>query len=667
MAKEKKRIPIPVTEPTQEELQNFKMRSDFIVGWKKPHYKEIDIEKFFEVMFRRPGDKRWPFECEGCDEYNQWDKKHDEWVKGLREWREAGGSDDEYIEQHKIDYSDVAKHVYNPIILNFVPAEDEYGNEMYNENGDLLTKPRRYIVMATHDNENRLMLDYIKVCEGSYFAITSPVLYRGWNRGLKNAQRCYGIGIDLDFITRKEYMMTILGLMVVPHPSEGRIIFPKANIITNSGHGLHLYFLFEKPVDIHSEDQQKLMKKLKHGLIDRLWSRNTLKYQTTERTKSEDVQYQGITQGFRVPGSLTKFQSVVRSYACSTQHYFTVAELNSFVPKDEQLSAEEVLALESGSHYDPTKTKLSVAMVKWPDWYQRRIIEGQPPTVWHSKRHLYDFFMSMLRTDGAPIAVGHRYYILRSIAAMAVKCQVSYEEFKKDVMSFVPWFKSMGVSKDTEFRDSDVEDALECYYDPKIRMMAWETILKNCGLGDFYGSNFRRINPKDKKQPKKQKLHLKLARGNRDILCEEKGKENWWDGGGRRVETLENSRIAAMVRQWMIDNPGNKNKSQCARDLTEQLRDERTKRVEKGKATKVGSVTRKTVAKWWSLLDGTSTENQTVKETKSTFFDELKQLMDDSLITVIPNYQMELTADEMHSAMSNPDDPNYHKIWRKKK
>ena len=607
MAKEKKRIPIPVTEPTQEELQNFKMRSDFVVGWKKPRYTEIDIEKFFEVMFRRPGDKRWPFEGEGCDEYNQWDKKHDEWLQGLREWREAGGDDDEYIEHHKIDYSDVAKHVYNPIILNFVPVLDEYGNEMYNENGDLLTKPRRYIVMATHDDENKLMLDYIKMCEGSFFAITAPILYRGWNRGLKNAQRCYGIGVDLDFITRKEYMMTILGLMVVPLPSEGRIIFPTANIITNSGHGLHLYFLFKEPVDIHSEDQQKLMKKLKHGLIDRLWSRNTLKYQTTERTKSEDVQYQGITQGFRVPGSLTKFQSVVRSYACSQQHYFTVAELNSFVPKDSQLSAEEVQALENGSHYDPTKTKLSVAKVKWPDWHQRRIVEGQPPAVWHSKRHLYDFFMSMLRTDGAPIAVGHRYYILRSIAAMAVKCQVPYYEFEKDVMSFVPWFKSMGVSKDTEFRDSDVEDALQCYHDPKIRMMTWETILKNCGLGDFYGSRFRKYTPEEKakKVHRDQKSHLARARAVQNV----DDPEGSWRG--RPVATVENSKEAHLIRRWRYENPDIDNKSLCAREL---------------------GFSRVTVTKWWDKVNETEGDLDVLQNmSEEDFQKELMKLISDEV------------------------------------
>ena len=615
--KKKKRVAIPITEPTQEELQNFKMRSDFIVGWKRPRYKEIDIEKFFEVLFRRPGDKRWPFECEDCDEYKQWYEKHEEWVTGLQEWRKAGGEDDEYIERNKIDYSDVAKHVYNPIILNFVPVHDEYGNEMFNENGDLLAKPRRYIVMASRDDENSLMLDYIKMCEGSFFAMTSPVLYRGWNRGLKNAQRCYGIGVDLDFVTREEYMMNILGWMVNPHPTFGRIIFPTANIITNSGHGLHLYFLFKDPVDIHSEDQQELMKKLKHGLISRLWSRNTLLYQTTERTRTEDVQYQGITQGFRVPGSLTKFQSVVRSYACSQQHYFTVAELNSFVPKDEQLSAEEVLALENGSHYDPTKTKLSVAKVKWPDWYQRRIVEGQPPIIWHSRRYLYDFFLRMLRTDGSPIVVGHRYHILRSIAAIAIKCQVSYEEFEEDVMSFVPLFKSLGVSKDTEFTDSDVEDALLCYYDEKIRKMTWATILKNCGMDDFYGSRFRRINPRFKKESKKQKLHLKFARSNRDILCEERGKKNWWDGGGRPKATVENSSEAAMIFQWRKEHPDSHNKSGCARDL---------------------GLDRKTVRKWWNLLDEPGAkEVMSSKEKSSMSFDELRQWMLENMEPFLPH------------------------------
>jgi len=636
MAKKKRKVvPIPITEPTEDELQAFNMRSDYIAGkipgYKKPRYTEIDIKKFFYVMFRRPGDGRWPFEGEQCREWQQWKAKHNEWKNGLREWREAGGTDEEYIEHNKISYSDVAKHVYNPIILNFVPITDDNGEIKYNEEGDILSHPERYIVTTSADDENTLMTEWVEKTQGSYFCITGPVLYRGWNRGLKNAQRCFGIGIDLDFVTKKEYMVTILGLMVVPF--EGKIQFPVANIITNSGHGLHLYFLFKDPIDIHTEDQQIVMKKLKKGLINRLWSTNVLKYQTTEKTKREDIQYQGITQGFRVPGSKTKFLSDVCSFACNQQHYFTVKELNEFVPSSDKLTKEEVLMLETGKPYDPNKTKLEVAKVKWPTWYEEIVVKKRPKKIWHTKRYLYDFLLKLFRTDGVPISVGHRYHVLRSLTAAAVKCNVPYEELEKDVMSFVPWFKSLGTTEKEKFRDTDVTAALESYYDPEVRKFKWDYILENCGVGDFYGSRFRKISPEEeaKKVHRDQKSHLARARAVQNV----DDPEGTWRG--RPVATVENSKEAAMIFGWRNENPDSNNKSKCAKEL---------------------GLSRTTVTKWWDrvLLEWTETDElQTLEDMPEVDF--MKMLSDaegmvDEDITYLLNAGVGVFKDE---EMTIPD------------
>ena len=65
-----------------------------------------------------------------------------------------------------------------------------------------------------------------------------------------------------------------------------------------------------------------------------------------------------------------------------------------------------------------------------------------------------------------------------------------------------------------------------------------------------------------------------------------------------------------MIRQWMEDHPGNENKSQCARDLTEILQKERKlhieERLRKGRkidvSEKMMTVSRTTVTKWWNLI-----------------------------------------------------------------
>ena len=130
MARDKKtsNVTIDTTPATEEVLQMHNLRSAELRRC-SPKFVEIDMLRFLEVMFRRPGDKGWPFESEKCKEYRQWHQKYEEWTKGLREWVDNGGEEEEYINRYSISYSDIAKHVYNPIIINFEPLKDELTGE----------------------------------------------------------------------------------------------------------------------------------------------------------------------------------------------------------------------------------------------------------------------------------------------------------------------------------------------------------------------------------------------------------------------------------------------------------------------------------------------------------------------------------------------------------
>lgn len=112
---------------------------------------------------------------------------------------------------------------------------------------------------------------------------------------------------------------------------------------------------------------------------------------------------------------------------------------------------------------------------------------------------------------------------------------------------------------------------------------------------------------------------------------EDAGLPRWDINNGRKIETLENSKIAERVRGWKISHPDSHNKSECARDL---------------------GLTRPTVRKWWNII---SSEG---------LADKIQKAMD-AMEPIDVRYQTVLTADEMMSAMTNPDDPNYNKILRK--
>ena len=162
-----------------------------------------------------------------------------------------------------------------------------------------------------------------------------------------------------------------------------------------------------------------------------------------------------------------------------------------------------------------------------------------------------------------------------ALAAFAKKCDVPKKELQIDAESLLDILDSMSNEPDNHFKMSDIKVALKAYdnedsvrWSPKM-IQHWTDIQMK----------------ETKRNRRKQITHLKMARSNRDILAEEKGKEKWWEGGGRPVgsfATLNNSKVAALVEEWMLSHPDSHNKSECARDL---------------------GLTRPTVTKWWKQVE----------------------------------------------------------------
>ena len=100
---------------------------------------------------------------------------------------------------------------------------------------------------------------------------------------------------------------------------------------------------------------------------------------------------------------------------------------------------------------------------------------------------------------------------------------------------------------------------------------------------------------------------------------EDEGLPKWDKYNGRKHETLENSKVAARIKEWMQLHPNCKNKSACAKDL---------------------GITRPTVRKWWNIIQSGSQA------------DEVKKLQE-KMEPITPHYQMMLTSEEMYESMSD--------------
>lgn len=328
----------------------------------------------------------------------------------------------------------------------------------------------------------------------SDFVITSPVSYFGQRRSGDNARFVYALAFDLDGVGMQQ-------LRDVIHQMKNDYL-PKATYVVNSGHGLHLYYFLKSPVPMLPHIQASL-KELKYALTRQIWNRYT--------SYRKDVEVQGILQGFRMIGSPSKLGREFPVRAFQYGNRVDLEYLVTFVPATSGERERIFKALESSCTLEDAKEK-------WPDWYQRRIIEGKPRGRWTVKRDLYDWWLRRLRTE---IKVGHRFYAIMTLAIYAIKCGISEDELRKDAYSLLDDYDAMSETEDNRFTPDDIETALTAFLE-SYTTFPRDDIAKYTGL----------TMPVNKRNYQKQADHLEEARAIRDIRMRRQGRK-WDDGNGR--------------------------------------------------------------------------------------------------------------------------------------
>lgn len=387
-------------------------------------------------------------------------------------------------------------------------------------------KARNYLVF-----DELKMVDEVK---GKEFAIMSPVGYSGRNRTAKNARWLYGIAIDLDGVGMEQLRDTLYQM------KQG--FLPQCTYCVNSGHGLHLYYIFERAVPLYRHLQDQL-REFKYELTSRIWNRYTSTY-----TERDEVQYQGIFQGFRMVGTQTKLGKRYIVTAFETGDRVTMEYLNDFLWD----TSKAVTDFKYKSDLS-----LAEAKKKYPEWYEKRIVRGENRGRWHIKRDLYDWWLKKLRKGGA--SVGHRYWCLSVLAAYAIKCDIPEDEVLSDALALVPILDIKSDDEHNRFTRRDVLDAMNMYQESYVTHSRAE-VERVSGISV----------PANKRNGLKQKDHLEIARAIQTIKDRQQGK-NWRDGNGRKPKK-------DIVKEWRLNNP-NGTKTECNR------------------ATKLDP---KTIRRWWN-------------------------------------------------------------------
>ena len=339
-------------------------------------------------------------------------------------------------------------------------------------------------------------------------------------KDLNHLRFVHAFVVDLDYVDLKE----VKGLQ-----HQVKIGYmPEPTYIVNSGTGLHLYYVLEDPVRVFPKEQHAYAA-LKHALIDLCWNEFT--------SQGEDKQYSGLVQPYRIVGSRSKLDCDARTEDVISQEWtvkaykvgkkWTVDELLRFDPPTTALTGTwpKSIAIARELFDNPGKKTPEEWRELNPDWYERRIVRKEPPKPvaeykFHVPRHVYDAWLRRIRDEAR---VGHRYHCIRMLAIYALKCDVPFDELRRDAYGLLDTFESRTTEETNHFKASDIDTALLAYRDvDNVKTTAQQTA---------YYSGLE-IKKRGRDNPLPQAEHLELARTSRDIRQRITGTP-WYDGGGR--------------------------------------------------------------------------------------------------------------------------------------
>lgn len=361
------------------------------------------------------------------------------------------------------------------------------------------------------------------------FCIVNGLTYFGRKNLQEHASKIFAMIFDLDGVTDTTLNAFLNGAFEVD-------AYPLPQYIVLSGHGVHLYYLFQDPIPLYPNLKIQL-KELKYALTDRIWNTYTSTYKNRQK--------QGINQGFRVIGGKTKPdapESKVRAFKMNVAKY-TLDQLDRYVP--------DALKVDTNKLFKESRLTKEEAQKRYPEWYERVVINGDKTrNRWRIEEKVhgkdpYALYHWWLRKIQEGAAYNHRYFCVMCLAIYAVKCNVPREQLVEDAFNLIPFLD--GINPEAPFTKADVKSALECY---DYRYCTFP-------IRDIETISAIPIQ-RNRRNGQTQKDHLEEARAIRDIRMKRQGRR-WTDGNGRPSKEKE-------VHDYIVAHPDAK-VSEVARAL----------------------------------------------------------------------------------------------------
>lgn len=457
-------------------------------------------------------------------------------------------------------YNDINKYL-NSLGFEEYTYKDFYRDIFKNNLDDYGKNTKgKYIGMAieklNEDPLNRGHIQYVyndldkldTLIEKMNFCMLGPYSYFGKISENQNVAEIYGFVFELDDLFRGNVnSIEVAGIRNIFTCVE-RSECPRPTYITSSGHGVHLYFIFDKPYKNKYEFRHTLAE-YREQCIDLVWGVcSTLKKK----------QKQHLFQKFRIVGSPTKNMlsgesgyQVVKAF--KTGEHLTIDELNSVTSIDHKISIE----------YHRTKNKMSYAEAKdkYPNW------DPRVPKTYTLNRAVFNTYKQLCREN---IHVGCRYYRMYYTVVMGKKCGLSDLEIKTEVTDLFKYITKFyaGQTDKPQLLVSDLNTALLAVDEDEVK-------LKRTTKGSIEVNADIKFNT-PRRNWQKQKWHLEDIREKKKRMKlrgqEFKNPDGRPKGSGTKKD---------QIIQFRKNNP-TANKNQCI------------------KAT---GISKMTVYKWWDAIN----------------------------------------------------------------
>ena len=465
--------------------------------------------------------------------------------------KELGNKQSEFREKDNY-LSQIYKKV-NPLDY----YRDMFPEDSFEKPNDSTCRPNGIINIINDEEQRgrsyaRMIFDDLQEIENNLnkkTVVISPVGYSGKRKRSKLAYHIFGMIFDLDDVGVHQLNSLLFQM------ENG--ILPFATYLVNSGTGIHVVYLFETPIPAMAQYYDSL-NTLKAELSELIWN----KYTSRESKK----QFQGIFQSFRVVGSPTKLGADYRVSAYRIGEKTTIHELNSFVNKENQCVFDDI-----------TYTNLNDAEEKWPEWYQRHIVEGRPVGDYtlseREKARRRCWYAAWKKRMIKGSHDGNRHYCIGVLFNYARKAEIPLEDAYKDAMALLPYLNTLTKKEGNQFTEDDIK-AATAYYGQEFIKMGRTGIMRltNVDIGQTKRNGRSRkehLTAPTFVDPKTGKKSINPCKANRELALQAMREHG---------EIIGRPDKGAIVHQWRAEHPTGR-KADCIRET---------------------GLTKPTVYKWWS-------------------------------------------------------------------